>query len=62
MRLHGDDAKAADIYTGIDYMLPADIAETVSWVANLPPRVNINRIEMMPQCQATGKLAYHRTA
>lgn len=60
VRLHGDDAKVADIYAGIDYMLPADIAEAVSWIANLPPRVNINRIEMMPQCQATGKLAYHR--
>lgn len=60
VRLHGDDAKAAAVYTGIDYMLPSDIAETISWVANLPARVNINRVEMMPQCQATGKLAYHR--
>jgi NADP-dependent 3-hydroxy acid dehydrogenase YdfG len=60
VRLHGDDAKAAELYAGIDYMLPSDIAETISWVTNLPPRVNINRIEMMPQCQATGKLAYHR--
>lgn len=60
VRLHGNDEKAAAVYTGIDYMLPADIAETISWVANLPARVNINRVEMMPQCQATGPLAYHR--
>jgi 3-hydroxy acid dehydrogenase/malonic semialdehyde reductase len=56
-----DDAKAADVYKDTDPILPEDIAETVSWILALPSRVNINRIEMMPVCQASGGLAVSRT-
>ena len=52
-----DDAKAAAIYEGTHPLQPDDIAETVSWVVNLPAHVNINQIEMMPTCQAAGGLA-----
>jgi hypothetical protein len=33
----------------------------VYWVATLPPRVNINRLEMMPVYQSFAPLAIHRT-
>ncbi|NHN88713.1 SDR family NAD(P)-dependent oxidoreductase [Acetobacter conturbans] len=56
----GDDEKAADVYRDTHPILPEDIAETVAWVIGLPPRVNINRIEMMPVCQASGGLAVVR--
>ena len=39
---------------------PEDIAETVHWVATLPPRVNINAIELMPVGQAFAGLATSR--
>ncbi|NHO31474.1 SDR family NAD(P)-dependent oxidoreductase [Acetobacter fallax] len=55
-----DDAKAADVYKDTSPLLPEDIAETVSWTLGLPPHVNINRIEMMPVCQASAGLAVKR--
>jgi NADP-dependent 3-hydroxy acid dehydrogenase YdfG len=62
VRFKGDDARAASIYAGTDPLTPEDIAEAVAWVAHLPPRVNINFMELMPACQAHGPLAIHRRA
>ena len=33
-------------------MTAEDIAETVRWVAELPPHVNINTLELMPVSQS----------
>ncbi len=60
IRFHGDAARAAKLYEGADALTPEDIAEAIYWVATLPPRVNINTIEMMPVTQAFGPLAVHR--
>ncbi len=60
VRFSGDDARAAAVYKGIEPLTAGDIAETVSWVVSLPRHVNINRIEMMPTCQAPGPLAIKR--
>ncbi len=60
VRFHGDTAKAAAVYEGTQALNPEDIAETGSWLVGLPEHVNINRIEMMPTCQATGPLAVKR--
>jgi 3-hydroxy acid dehydrogenase/malonic semialdehyde reductase len=60
VRFKGDDARAASVYAGAEALTPEDIAEAVAWVAHLPPRVNINFLEMMPACQAHGPLAIHR--
>jgi len=57
----GDDAKAADVYKDTVPLTPDDIAETVSWLVNLPLHVNVNYIEMMPLCQASAGLAVDRT-
>ncbi len=59
-RFHGDTTRAGKLYEGADALTPEDIAETVYWVATLPPRVNINAIEMMPVTQAFGPLPVHR--
>ncbi|NVN10925.1 SDR family NAD(P)-dependent oxidoreductase [Nguyenibacter vanlangensis] len=56
----GDDAMAAAVYQDTHPIQPEDIAETVAWVAGLPAHVNINRIEMMPTCQASAGLAVFR--
>jgi 3-hydroxy acid dehydrogenase / malonic semialdehyde reductase len=60
IRFHGDAERAAKLYEGADALTPEDIAEAIYWVATLPPRVNINAIEMMPVTQAFGPLAVHR--
>jgi serine 3-dehydrogenase len=33
-------------------MTAGDIADTIHWVATLPPHVNINTIELMPVSQS----------
>jgi len=56
----GDAARAAALYQGTDPLTATDIAEAISWVVGLPRHVNINRIEMMPTCQAPAPLAVKR--
>jgi len=56
----GDAEKAAAVYLGTQPLTAEDIAEAISWVVRLPPHVNINRIEMMPTCQASAPLAVKR--
>jgi 3-hydroxy acid dehydrogenase/malonic semialdehyde reductase len=60
IRFGGDAAKAAAVYAGTTALSPEDIAETAAWVISLPPHMNINRIELMPTCQASGPLTVKR--
>ena len=62
VRFGGDASKAAAVYDGTTPLSPEDIAETVAWVVALPAHVNINRVEMMPTCQAAGPLVIKRRA
>lgn len=62
VRFHGDREKASQVYAGTEPLLPADIAECVDWAIQQPPHVNINSIELMPTCQASGPLAVNRRA
>jgi 3-hydroxy acid dehydrogenase/malonic semialdehyde reductase len=60
VRFGGDKDKVEKLYKGADPLTPEDVAEAVHWVATLPPRVNINIIEMMPVTQTFGPLPVHR--
>ncbi|WP_374546490.1 SDR family NAD(P)-dependent oxidoreductase [Rhodoblastus sp.] len=60
VRFGGDDSKAAAVYAGTQSLTPEDIAETAAWLVSLPPHVNINRIELMPTCQAGGPFTVKR--
>ncbi len=57
----GDSDKAAAVYQGTVPLNAEDIAETVGWIVALPEHMNVNRIELMPTCQAPGPLAIKRT-
>ena len=49
----GGDKEASDaLYANMDPMTAEDIAETIWWVANLAPHVNINTLELMPTSQS----------
>jgi serine 3-dehydrogenase len=52
VRNGGDQAASDALYRGVDPMTAEDIAETIFWVATLPPHLNINAIEMMPVGQS----------
>jgi serine 3-dehydrogenase len=49
----GGDTEASDkLYAGMDPMTPEDFGELFWWLANLPPHLNINTIELMPVSQS----------
>lgn len=52
VRTHGDQAASEAMYAGHQPITAEDIAETLWWIANLPPHLNINRLEMMPTSQS----------
>lgn len=50
---NGGNQEASDaFYSGANPMTGEDIASTLLWVAQLPPHLNINRLEMMPVSQS----------
>jgi serine 3-dehydrogenase (NADP+) len=62
VRTGGDQAAYDKLYGGADPLQPEDIAETVHWVASLPPHVNINSLEIMPVSQSWAPFQVHRGA
>lgn len=56
-----DSAKGKEVYKGTIPLTAMDIAETVRWILSLPSHVNVNRIELMPVCQAPGGVAVVKT-
>jgi serine 3-dehydrogenase len=52
VRTSGDKAASEAVYRGAKPMTGADIAAAILWVAELPPHLNINRLELMPVSQS----------
>ena len=49
----GGDKEASDkLYAGMNPMTSEDLADLFWWLANLPPHLNINAIELMPVTQS----------
>ena len=44
----GSQEASDKLYAGVNPMTAEDIADTIRWIAELPPHLNINRIELMP--------------
>ena len=60
VRLHDDKEAIETLYANCQPLLPEDIAETVRWIVTQPAHVNINRLEIMPTCQAPAGLVVHK--
>lgn len=54
VRFKGNKEKADTVYKGTKPLTGEDIAEAIWWAVGLPAHVNVNRIELMPVCQACG--------
>lgn len=61
VRFKGDKSKAAAVYQGLEALTAKDIADVVRYCADLPERVNVNRIELMSIAQSFGGFTFHRT-
>ncbi|AUX72676.1 bifunctional NADP-dependent 3-hydroxy acid dehydrogenase/3-hydroxypropionate dehydrogenase YdfG [Erwinia pyrifoliae] len=62
IRFKGDDARADNVYQGVEALTAEDVTEAVWWVATLPGHVNINALEMMPVGQSQAGLRVHKIA
>ncbi len=60
VRTGGDRAASDKLYDGAHPITGEDIAETLWWVANLPPHLNVNRLEVMPVSQSFAGFNIHR--
>jgi serine 3-dehydrogenase len=60
VRTGGDADASRKLYAGMKPMTADDIAETIWWVATLPPHLNINALEIMPTNQSFAGFVVHR--
>ena len=51
VRNYGDDEISEKFYQGVEPVLPENLADMVWFIANQPPHVNINFLEVMPTAQ-----------
>lgn len=51
VRYHGDDDKAAKVYSGFKNMTGDDIGDILLWLIESPAHINVNRLEVMPVAQ-----------
>ena len=52
IRTSGNQEASDTLYRGANPMTAEDIAETLFWIATLPPHININALELMPVSQS----------
>jgi len=53
VRFGGDTARAAEVYRGLEPLTAQDVAETVVWVADRPPHVQVAEVLLLPTAQAS---------
>jgi serine 3-dehydrogenase len=52
VRTGGDKEASERLYAGMNPMTSEDLADLFWWLANLPPHLNINTVELMPVSQS----------
>jgi len=60
VRTGGDKAASDTLYADMDPLTAEDHADLFWWLANLPPHMNVNAIELMPANQSWAGFAVHR--
>jgi serine 3-dehydrogenase len=60
VRTSGNQTASDNLYKGANPMTAENIADTLFWIATLPPHMNVNRIELMPVNQSFGPFQIHR--
>lgn len=62
VRTGGDKDASDKLYAGMNPMTSEDLADLFWWVANLPPHLNINTVELMPVSQSFAGFTVSREA
>ena len=62
VRTGGDKQASDNLYAGMNPMTSEDLADLFWWLANLPPHLNINTIELMPVSQSFAGFTINREA
>ena len=62
IRFSGDQAKADNVYAGMQPMTADDIAESIHWAATMPQHVNVNTLELMATAQSFAPFQVARDA
>jgi serine 3-dehydrogenase len=62
VRTGGDQQASDKLYAGMDPMTSEDLADLFWWLANLPPHLNINIVELMPVSQSWAGFTVSREA
>lgn len=60
VRFKDDKGRADKVYEGTIALTANDIADTVWWLVNTPPHVNVTTLELMPTQEANGPMAFYR--
>jgi NADP-dependent 3-hydroxy acid dehydrogenase YdfG len=60
VRFKGDEGRAGKVYENTEPLTAEDVAGIILWLANLPPHVNVNHLEVMSIFQSWGHLAVYR--
>jgi serine 3-dehydrogenase len=62
VRTGGDKDASEKLYAGMNPMTSEDLADLFWWLANLPPHLNINTVELMPVSQSFAGFTVTREA
>lgn len=54
IRFKGDRERAKQVYTGIQSLTPENIANTITYICNLPSNIQVSEITLTPMHQADG--------
>jgi len=60
VRTRGNQAASDALYSGTEALSAEDIADSMYYLATLPPHICVNRMEVMPTKQAWSPFAIHR--
>lgn len=60
VRTGGDQEASDKLYAGSNPMTAEDFADLFWWLANLPPHLNINTVELMPVSQSWAGFSVYR--
>jgi NADP-dependent 3-hydroxy acid dehydrogenase YdfG len=61
VRFDGDEARAAQVYAGVEALTADDVAECIVWAATRPSHVNIDQLVVKPRDQAAPHLVHRRS-